>query len=164
MVTFHAVKTIHVSILVAFAASAWAAPVTVYRHIGADGVVSFGDQPRDGADVLTVDVREPRADEVARSVERFDTQLLLIELLQADRRAREAADLDRRLSQLELEFERARARPAKTELGETGYRYAPWFARDPNWHHLHRRPGADVRPPRPPAQAERVSAPLGKFR
>lgn len=164
MVTFHGMKGYVASAFLLLATGVSAAPVTVYRHVGADGVVAFSDEPRAGAEALTVESIEPRAEEVALSVARYDRQLALIEILQADRRAREAARLERRLSELEIELERVRGVSATgTALAEARYVYAPWYVRASQWRGRDRH-GVDESLPTPPATRERVSAPLGKFR
>jgi hypothetical protein len=149
-------------------ALAEATTVTVYRHVGADGVVTFSDEAIAGAEPITVESDRPHPDDVALLDERYDRQLELIDVLAADRQAQEAAAAQARTRELEIERERARARAAwaASEAAQPDYRYvyAPWYAPWPRAPHDRPRhapgPGHGGGPP-PEQSPPPLSRPLG---
>jgi len=70
------------------------AAAQVYRWVDADGNVHFGDQPHQGAQKVPAEGRDaaaPAADSEAYEAERAARRQRLLDSMEADRRAREAA-------------------------------------------------------------------------
>ena len=106
--------------------------MTVYRHVGADGVVSFSDRASDGAQRIEVPVSSPRPEDVTLAGETLRQQLDVIDVLERSRRA----DAAERAEQQRLDLEYARIANAR-EAAEAAmhddyddhehYFFAPWY-------------------------------------
>jgi len=130
---------------------------TVYRAVGAHGVVEFSDTAVPGAQAIELPVNEPSPEALAANAERLAQELELIAFLEDSRREREARSRERRLDELELararaDLERAR-QPVEEEPRYRAVHYPgawwmgkPW--RPPFVHHPHR-PGGPHRPDKP---------------
>lgn len=146
----------------------------IYRHVGADGVVTFSDEVRPGATVIEVETTSPRAEDVERAADLYEQQLELIGVLEADRRAQEQAAADRRADELELaRMSAARTVEEAAAPSEARYVYAPLYgerygerySEGYGWGYPHRPyPPHGGRPDHgkpPPTSAPKNSRPLG---
>ena len=102
----------------------------VYRHVAPDGVVTFSDEPREGAEVIELPSTEPAIEDVERADAAYRQQLEVIEVLERSRHDRE--DEAARDRELDIALARAEAARAAAEataaLEEERYYYAPWYA------------------------------------
>jgi hypothetical protein len=141
------------------AAGALAAESTrIYRHVGPDGVVTFSDEPTEGAEVVEIVVDRPREEDVARTQAMHAQQVEMGASLEESRHADEATRAQAR----ELELERARLEAARAAAEATAeqdhddeYIWAPWYGPGyPSWPPDDGRPGPPPpHPPRPPKPA-----------
>lgn len=144
---------------------AGAETTTVYRHVGADGVVSFSDEALPGATPVAVETAVPHPEDIERAGDLHEQQLEMSSVLEADRLADEAAAARRREAELELARARATALADDATEPEERYVYSPWYAplyppRYPE--HPHK----PVRPPghgggKPDEPSPKTSRPLG---
>ena len=121
-------------LLVGFAPRAAAedtAGTTIYRSVGADGVVSFSDVAHPAAVPVEVIPPPPSGrEEQERAAELFDQQLRILEILESSRQAREADALAQ--ERLDLDYVRTEAALERTRaLEEQNYDndngYYPYF-------------------------------------
>lgn len=132
-----------------FAAAEDPAGTTVYRSVGADGVVSFSDVAHPSA--VPVEVIPPppaRREEQERAAELFDQQLRVLEILESSRQAREADALAQQ--RLDLDYVRTQAALERTRaLEEQNYDndddYYPFIY--PYWYPQRPFPPVGPRPP-----------------
>lgn len=139
---------------VAFAAES----VRVYRHVSADGVVTFSDEPRDDAEIIDLPSTEPSIEDVERADAAFRRQLALIEVLEQSRHDRE--DQAARSRELDIAVARAEAARAAAEaaaaLEDARYVYDPWYAPGyPAYGPGHGWPGRPGRPDKDGREHER---------
>lgn len=139
------------------AAAVAAESTTIYRRVGPDGVVTFSDEPSEGAQAVEIVVDRPHEEDVARTQSMHEQQLEMGQLLEESRRA----DEDARAQQRELDIERARAEAARAAAeasaayddDDEGYIWGPWYGPGyPSWRPDDGRPGPGPgpRPPHPP--------------
>jgi hypothetical protein len=139
--------------------SQYADPMTVYRSVDANGVVSFSDAPNPSAVAIEVlPPPTPLREEVERANEMYEQQLALLEILETSRQARAKEDLERQ--QLDLDYVRTEAAlQQQREAQDREYEdddYYPLFV--PYWGYGPRPPGH--RPwPRPPMDGRPVPQP-----
>jgi hypothetical protein len=122
-------------------------PMTVYRSVGPNGVVSFSDAPH--AQAVPIEVMPPPLPleaEVERANDIYERQLALLEVMERAHKARveesqEQQRLDLDYVRTEAELQRARELQAPYEDDRYYPIYAPWFWGGPS------RPNFPHRPP-----------------